>query len=107
MSGGGEGRAGGIVCDSPGSSAGIISRELNTGQGVAIGLVCNKTTGILEIAAWQNTLDLLHAIPYPSTNASTGTGTGTGGFHEIRLRIDVELVLAQVLSWLYNVQWLG
>jgi hypothetical protein len=44
-------------------------RELNSGQGIAIGLVCNHTTGILNIAAWQNTLNLLHAMPLPAAAA--------------------------------------
>ena len=42
---GGGGGDGGTPCDGPGSTAGLIARELNTGAGVAIGLVCNSTTG--------------------------------------------------------------
>jgi beta-xylosidase len=92
---------GGVGCSSPGSAAGLIARELSTGQGIAIGLVCNKTTGNLAIAAWQNSLDLLHAIPFPTTNStnsakSTKSTNSATAYHEIRLRVDIELVLAQV-----------
>ena len=92
---GGNGGGGGTPCDRPGSTAGLITRELNTGAGVAIGLVCNSTTGLLEIAAWQDTLNLLHAIPLPTSTTLTGDAAAPA-FHTIRLRIDVELVLAQV-----------
>lgn len=81
---------GGLSCDGlQGSSAGLIARELNTGKGVAVGLVCNSSTSTVQIAAWQDTLYLLHAVPLPSESIRAA-------YLEIRLRIDVELVLAQV-----------
>ena len=54
-------------------------------------------SGLLEIAAWQDTLNLLHAIPFPASTVLDGDA-GAPGFHTIRLRIDVELVLAQVCT---------
>ena len=88
------------------SNIGLIARELNTGTGVALGLLCNGTTGTLQLAAWQDTLHLLHAVPFPTLNASAGrasegrSAVGAGEqqqrYHSIRLRIDIELVLAQV-----------
>ena len=57
----------------------------------------------LYIGAWQNTLNLLHAIPLPPIGAAGaaagnegGADTAAGRYHEVRLRIDVELVLVQV-----------
>ena len=79
-----------------GASAGLIARELNTGTGIAIGLVCNASTHTLQLAAWQDTLNLLHAIPFPRSESSGNNNSRNDKYHEIRLRIDVELVLAQV-----------
>ena len=77
-------------CENEGASAGLIARELNSGQGVAVGLWCNDSG--LKIAAWQNTLNLLHALPLPPNT----TLHGGQASYEILLRIDIELVLAQV-----------
>jgi hypothetical protein len=74
------------------ATAGIIARELNSGAGIAIGLMCNGSNH-LQIAAWQDTLNLLHAVPFPH---GVGGQVGGQGDSVIRLRIDVELVLAQV-----------
>lgn len=82
-------------CGNPGASAGLIVRELNSGQGLAVGLTCNTTTGSLHVAAWQNTLHLLHSLPLPFS-AADGASDGAGASREILLRIDVELVLVQV-----------
>jgi len=57
-------------------------RELNSGQGIAIGLVCNHTTGILNIAAWQNTLNLLHAMPLPAAAAVATAPASLGNSSE-------------------------
>ena len=80
---------GGRTCDSPGSSAGIIARELNTGKGIAVGLLCDNSSNTVQVAAWQDTLNLLHAVPLPNSSIARG-------YFEVKLRIDVELVLAQV-----------
>ena len=58
---------------------------------MAIGVECSAAK-TLKLSAWQDTLNLLHSIPLPATNSSFEKGT----HHVIRLRIDVELVLAQV-----------
>ena len=65
----------------------------------------------LQIAAWQDTLFLLHSIPYMGDAYAHQQGVGGGGsglseadqFYEIRFRIDVELVLAQVCTLLDSV----
>ena len=74
----------------------------------------NNTTHkyALQIAAWQDTLFLLHSIPYMGDAYAHQQGGGGGGsglseeadqFYEIRFRIDVELVLAQVCTLLVSV----
>ena len=73
----------------------------------------NNTTHkcALQIAAWQDTLFLLHSIPYMGDAYTHQQGVGGGGsglpeadqFYEIRFRIDVELVLAQVCTLLVSV----
>jgi hypothetical protein len=59
-------------------------RELNSGQGISIGLVCNHTTGILNIAAWQNTLNLLHAMPLPAAAAVATASVPLGNSSEVQ-----------------------
>jgi hypothetical protein len=118
---GGAGGRAGVRCDDPGASAGLIARELNTGTGIAVGLQCNATTRTLQLVAWQDTLNLLHAVPFPGAGSDNGNVSGSGresvpaagdfyapapgGYHEIRLRIDVELVLAQVWYSVGNGPW--
>ena len=41
----------GWKCEAGAAAAGVIARELNSGQGVAVGLACNRATGVLEVCS--------------------------------------------------------
>jgi hypothetical protein len=87
--------SGGVRCAEPNATAGLIARELNTGAGIAVGLQCNCTTRTLQLAVWQDTLHTLHLLDVPDVGGPSGGG-GDGAGYSVKLRIDVELVLAQV-----------
>eukprot|EP00966_Prymnesium_polylepis_P054203 1253054-Prymnesium_polylepis.2 len=63
--------------------AGLIARELNSGNGAAVAIVCDADVGGMRLAAFQDTLNLVWQSPFV-LNAST-----------VHLRLDVDLVKTQ------------